>query len=321
MNRIDPQILGEAADWLVQLHSGSATEDDHRAIQQWRNRSPQHAQAWTRAESILGDFRNLPGNLALQTLDRAARKGLGRRQAIARLGMLLLAAPVAWTAWRQLPWQDWSADLRTATGEQKDLHLPDGSRLLLNTASALDVAFTATSRRLRLFSGEVLITTARDPSPTPRPFLVETPQGVAQALGTRFALRLDGARCRVAVMEGAVRISNAGRGDSQVIEAGRQSAFERDLLLPSAPLDPAASAWETGMLLAQDMRLAELVGELGRYRPGVLRCHPGIADLRVSGAFPLRDTDASLRLLQDTLPVTLTRLTRYWVTLEPTTPA
>ena len=39
------------------------------------------------------------------------------------------------------------------------------------------------------------------------------------------------------------------------------------------------------MLLAQDMRLAELVGELGRYRPGVLRCHPGIADLRVSGAF------------------------------------
>ncbi|MCU9949145.1 FecR domain-containing protein [Pseudomonas sp. PDM13] len=317
MNRIDPQILGEAADWLVQLHSGSATEDDHRAIQLWRNRSPQHAQAWARAESILGDFRNLPGSLALQTLDNAKRKGIGRRQAIARLGMLLLAAPVAWAAWRQLPWQDWSADLRTATGEQKDLHLPDGTRLLLNTASALDVAFDATSRRLRLFSGEVLITTAKDPSPTPRPFLVETPQGIAQALGTRFSLRLDGERCRVAVMEGAVRVSNSGRSDSQVIEAGRQAAFDREHVLPSTALDPAATAWETGMLLAQDMRLADLVDELGRYRPGVLRCHPRIADIRVSGAFPLRDTDASLRLLQDTLPIALSSLTRYWVTLEP----
>ena len=195
---------------------------------------PQHALAWARAESILGDFRNLPGNLALQTLDRAARRARpppGHRPS----GHAAARRPVAWTAWRQLPWQDWSADLRTATGEQKDLHLPDGSRLLLNTASAIDVAFDMTSRRLRLFSGEVLITTARDPSPSPRPFLVETPQGVAQALGTRFALRLDGARCRVAVMEGAVRVSNAGRGDSQVIEAGRQSAFERDRLLPSAP--------------------------------------------------------------------------------------
>jgi transmembrane sensor len=29
------------------------------------------------------------------------------------------------------------------------------------------------------------------------------------------------------------------------------------------------------------------------------------------------DTDASLRLLADTLPVTVQGLTRYWVTVEP----
>jgi transmembrane sensor len=65
------------------------------------------------------------------------------------------------------------------------------------------------------------------------------------------------------------------------------------------------------------MRLADLLDELGRYRAGVLRCHPGVAGLTVSGAFPLRDTDASLRLLQETLPVTVSRLTGYWVTVEP----
>ena len=61
---IDPLILGEAADWLVQLQSGAATDEDHRAIQSWRNRSAQHAQAWQRAEAILGDFRSVPGSIA-----------------------------------------------------------------------------------------------------------------------------------------------------------------------------------------------------------------------------------------------------------------
>ena len=49
---IDPLILGEAADWMVQLQSGSATDEDRRAIAQWQGRSAQHAQAWQRAEAI-----------------------------------------------------------------------------------------------------------------------------------------------------------------------------------------------------------------------------------------------------------------------------
>jgi len=42
VQRIDPLILGEAADWLVQLQSGTATEADHRAVQAWCKRSAQH---------------------------------------------------------------------------------------------------------------------------------------------------------------------------------------------------------------------------------------------------------------------------------------
>ncbi|MET0609860.1 MAG: iron dicitrate transport regulator FecR, partial [Pseudomonas caspiana] len=59
------------------------------------------------------------------------------------------------------------------------------------------------------------------------------------------------------------------------------------------------------------------LAELGRYRPGMLRCHSAVAELKVSGAFSLRDTDASLRLLNDTLPISVSNMTRYWVTVEP----
>lgn len=312
---IDPLILGEAADWMVQLQSGSATDEDHRAIAQWQGRSAQHAQAWQRAQAILGDFNSVPSAIAGDTLKRIGRKkSLGRRQA---LGLLLLAGPATWLALQQKPWQSWAADQRTAIGEQRNLTLPDGTRLLINTASSLNIGFTDQVRRIELLQGEVMITTAKDPAPSHRPFIVQTRHGTARALGTHFSVRVGEHSSRVAVIEGAVEMlpTHADRG--LILKAGEQSAFGNDSVAAVGPLDVSAMTWENGMLLAQHMRLADLLDELGRYRAGVLRCHPGVAGLTVSGAFPLRDTDASLRLLQETLPVTVSRLTGYWVTVEP----
>ena len=312
---INPQILGEAADWLVQLHSGSATPADHQAIAQWRTRSAEHAQAWQRAEAILGDFRNVPANLAVQTLKRASRKdGLSRRQTLTRLGLLLMAGPLG-IASQHVPWQQWTADQRTAVGEQKHLPLPDGSQLLLNTDSAVDIAFSPSERRVTLLNGEVLISTAQDPAA--RPFIVETPQGTARALGTRFCVRINGSRTQVSVLEGRVQITPQLLQHSAMLLAGERQSFKLNRFEALERFDTAALAWDKGMLLANNMRLDELLGELGRYRPGVLRCHADVAAIRVSGSFSLRDTDASLRLLSDTLPLNISSLTRYWLSVEP----
>ena len=312
---INPQILGEAADWLVQLHSGSATPADHQAIAQWRTRSAEHAQAWQRAEAILGDFRNVPANLAVQTLQRAGRKdGLSRRQTLTRLGLLLMAGPLG-IASQHVPWQQWTADQRTAVGEQKHLPLPDGSQLLLNTDSAVDIAFSPSERRVTLLNGEVLISTAQDPAA--RPFIVETPQGTARALDTRFCVRINGSRSQVSVLEGRVQITPQLLQHSAMLSAGERQSFKLNRFEALERFDTAALAWDKGMLLANNMRLDELLGELGRYRPGVLRCHADVAAIRVSGSFSLRDTDASLRLLSDTLPLNISSLTRYWLSVEP----
>ncbi|MFU2328898.1 FecR domain-containing protein [Pseudomonas sp. NFX98] len=312
---INPQILGEAADWLVQLHSGTATPADHQAIVQWRSRSLEHAQAWQRAEVLLGEFRSVPASLAIQTLQRAARKeGLSRRQMLTRLGLLLLAGPVG-IASQHLPWQQWTADQRTAVGEQKSLQLPDGSQLLLNTDSAVDIAFNPRERRVMLLNGEMLVSTTTDS--TARPFIVETPQGTARALGTRFCVRTEGSTSRVSVLEGQVVVTPQLLQQSTTLNAGERQRFKLTRFDAPEHFDIATISWDKGMLLANNMRLDELLGELSRYRSGVLRCHPDVAALRVSGAFSLRDTDASLRLLSDTLPLNISRMTRYWLSVEP----
>jgi len=65
-----------------------------------------------------------------------------------------------------------------------------------------------------------------------------------------------------------------------------------------------------------DWRLEDVVAELSRYRHGYLGCAPEVAGLRLSGTFLLDDSEGVLANLEDSLPVRLRRLTRYWVRVE-----
>ncbi|KRA00605.1 FecR domain-containing protein [Achromobacter sp. Root565] len=313
---IDPAILHEAAGWLVRLQSETLSAADRAALARWRARSADHEAAWQRAEAMLRGFGQVPPRIGRQALRQADRTG--RRQAVRALAGLLVLGPAAWLGVRELPWREWRADLRTATGEQRRVELADGTQLVLNTASAVDVDYTPTQRVLWLRAGEILLTTGRDPAPAPRPFLVQTTQGVLRALGTRFMVRDEGASVRVAVYEGAVEVRPA-RADASalVLAAGEQTVFTASGAAARVPADSLAASWADGMLAARNWRLADLVDELGRYRHGVLRCDPAVAELRVSGAFPLNDIEASLRLLQKTLPVRVSRVTPWWTTIAP----
>ena len=76
-------------------------------------------------------------------------------------------------------------------------------------------------------------------------------------------------------------------------------------------------AWIRGLLVVSNWRLADFIEELSRYHRGYLGCHNSIADLRISGAFRLDDTQAVLENLTSTLPITLRSFTPYIVRLEP----
>ena len=313
----DTALVQEAADWALAMQYDAPSEADRQAFERWRQQSPAHEAAWARAQAVFDTFGQVPASLGSEAL-KSLERNEGRRRRLRLLGMLLVAAPAGWLAWRHAPWREWSADEATATGERKTLRLPDGTRLVLNTASAVDIAFTDTQRRIRLVAGEILVATHADLSATPRPFLVDTPYGGVQALGTRFSLRRmeDGRLCRVAVFEHAVEVRPLA-GASRILHAGEQADFGvAGVQLPVAA-DRTAALWEHGTLLAKDMPLGEVIAELARYRPGVLRCDPVVAGMPVSGALSLTDTDAALDLLARSLPLRIERRTRYWVSVGP----
>lgn len=318
---VPPHLLDEAADWLMRLHSGGMTAAEHADLERWRQTSPEHARAWGRAEQLMGKLGGLPAALAMPTLGRAERRtSPARRTAIARLAALLAVGPAAWLGWELAQHQGWTADLRTAQGEQRSLTLADGSHLLLDAGAAVDVMFDSYQRLLYLRKGAISLQTAPDPGGTHRPLLVETALGRLRALGTRFTVRLadDAQSLLLAVTEGAVEVTpRSAMLPVAVVAAGQQVVLTGQGVGPQQPVASQAQAWVHGMLMADAMPLAEVCAQLARYRPGVLRCAPEVAQRKVSGAYPLADTDQALSMLAETYALQVSRRWGgYWVMVE-----
>nr|WP_276583707.1 FecR family protein [Pseudomonas sp. RIT-PI-AD] len=308
---IPAAILDEAAAWLAHRYSGEHGAVDERACAEWRQRSRQHALAWERAERLLERLGSLPPELSLPVLGRERQPD--RRRALKQLAVLLGAAPVAWAAWREEPWRTWTADQRTAVGEQRELLLPGGTRLTLNTDTALDLHPLAADLRICLLRGEVLVETAPGSA---LPIRLTSAEGAVRASDARFSLRQEDGRTGFAVIAGALEIAPA-QGAVVMLRGGQGGTFDRTGIGHRAEVDASAVAWTRGMLMADRMRLVDFAEEIARYHRGIVRCDPAIRDLRVSGAYPLRDRGRTLAMLQATYPVVASTHTGYWVTLSP----
>lgn len=304
-----------ALEWQVTLWSGEVTPQEQDAFERWRTARPEHERAWQQVQQLGQRLHAAPGVVASSVLRRGARadRTPSGRKVLGGLGLLAATGGLASLTMDAPPWRTALADLRTGPGERRHLSLPDGTRVAMNSGTAADVHFDARERRLRLHAGELLVTTARD---TSRPFVVETREGRVRALGTRFSVRRTAEAAIAQVFEGAVEVTPDGLPAAVLrLAAGQQARFTAHQVDGPHAADPLSTAWERGLLVVQRWRLADVIAELSRHRGGVLRCDPAVADLIVSGVYPLDDTDGVLASLARVLPIHVRHTSRYWVTV------
>ncbi|MBM3106234.1 FecR domain-containing protein [Pseudomonas sp. V1] len=311
------EVLDQAIAWKVRLQSGDADDRVRQGCLQWRQARPVHEAAWQALQASESAFHGLAtlsgasSRVALDTLERMQRGRIGRRRLLQVVGGGLVMGGMGWEVHRGAL-APWNSDYTTQVGERRSFKLADGTRLQINTSSAVDVAFSQHKRVLTLQRGEIFIDTGADDGAPGgrRGFWVQTPQASLEALGTAFAVRQEQDQTRLRVEEHAVVIHHAVQ--RQRVEAGEEYVITANGLSKVTATDMDASAWTRGQLVASRMRIRDLVAEFARYQRGWISCDRQIANVEVSGVFQLDDIDRALNALGDSLPVRIERFTSLW---------
>lgn len=303
----DDALAEEAALWVARLQSSDARDEDRRAFADWLARDPLHGEAFNDMQSLWGELEHVP-----ITRPAARKRPVGRRATAVALLALCLTS-LALLLLQQSGLADrWQADHFTPVGQTQELVLDDGSRVTLNTDSALKIVFTAAERRIVLLRGEAFFDVAHNAA---RPFIVETHDLTATALGTRYSVRAadDSEAQAVEVEKGRVEVASGS--DRAVLEAGDMASVGETGRIVRAKGDVAArSAWREGKLVFSNQPLSEVLAVLGRYRHGrIIILDDAAARVEISGIFDLHDTDEALHILSANSPVSVLRLSSLLV--------
>jgi transmembrane sensor len=301
-----------AARWVVRIDAGNLSAEEQRELDAWLGTDTRHLGAYVRARAQWIDLDRLA---ALYGPVHAQRRSPSRESqsvasffirrrlvAAAVAGIGILGGTLPWTILRR-----GREGYSSGIGEVRRIALADGSSVVLNTNSEVIVELTPQRRDIRLVQGEALFEVAHEKS---RPFVVQAHDTAVRAVGTAFAVRLEGTQVDVTVTEGVVEVAelkSLSAVDSRTMPAApvggvrRVVAHERAIMAPAGPpvvqpMAPAEAqrrlAWKDGMVSFEGEPLRMAVAEFNRHnRRQIVIDDPSLASVPVVGVFRTTDID------------------------------
>ena len=284
-----PRPVQEAAAWLARLHSDDRGAADEADFRRWIAADPANAQAFDRASAVWNSVGGIAGRI-----QRAPVRMTRRRTVLAGLSVAVIAGAAA-------GWERARAGVyETVVGEQRRVTLPDGSRLLLDTATELRVRMHEDRREIRMRSGRACLEVAADP----RPFLIVTDTRRVFARNGQLDVRCDKGGTAIVVSAGKADVT--GGLAPRALSAGERLRVGNDGGVEAVdhPNLDDLLAWQSGRAVFRDETLASAAEEMNRYTERKLVvADPGVAGLRLSGVYRVGDPAAFANAVAMLLPV------------------
>nr|WP_255783991.1 FecR domain-containing protein [Lysobacter chinensis] len=292
---------------MARLESPECTAAEREAFEDWLAASPRHVEAYLEAERLHALAAMLAGDGMLRAAAREAHGG--RRPAVsarrrsrwpgwtaAAAAVLVLAIGAA--TWLRPTGPATVTGYATAVGEQREIVLEDGTRMLLDTDTRVTTRYDDDLRVVELISGRARFEVGPDPD---RPFLVRAAAGTVRDIGTTFQVSRRGDEINVGLIEGIVLVSHGDDGPGRRLAPGEQVQVDpRGRFTPTRALDlEVAKGWPRGELVFRKRRLDDLLVEMNRYSELPLRlADPELAGITVSGVFRVDEQAALIDALE-----------------------
>ena len=298
------EIRGEAADWLQRRNFWNWSEADQAELDAWLAQSPSHMTAYLRVQAAWENTGRLSALRSIRPVQRPMPKS--RRVLPVLMGVAAAAAIAAIvgspsiSAWFGPQVKTYA----TKVGGHEILKLADGSEIELNTDTVLRTSIDGRERKVWLDRGEAYFQVKHDEK---RPFVVLAGNERVIDLGTKFTVRREPHRLKVAVMEGRVQLQSKtasgehsvalARGDVVVSAGGALPVVKKSEMQLEKDI-----AWRSGELVFEGATLADAAREFNRYNTEkIVVAGTGVAGLTIGGKFAKNDTAAFAELAQHVL--------------------
>lgn len=317
------RVRNRAAAWNTRLGRG-LTAGQRASFEAWIAQ-PANAREFNAQRVLLDVTSELNGEARAQVLDSVADLDVDAPRQSLRAWLasgpvwasgiataaVIMTVAIGWSALRSegyLP-----QTYATATGQIRNVVLPDGSVVGLNTQTELEWIGSPSDRRVRLIRGEAYFQVVHDPS---RPFRILLAHSQVKVLGTRFDVyQMSDGDVRVSVMSGTVGVEGLDNSPesepswSRRLTTGQQIEYSPVGLVADVHkvVAPNVIRWRHGMLETQGEPLSAFVSDLSRYTTErIVIADPRAAIQKVGGAFSIRHINGTLDRLSRIAPVTVT---------------
>ncbi|AVA13605.1 FecR family protein [Sphingopyxis sp. MG] len=311
----------EAAQWFARLKTLPVSHGTLNDFFAWR-RQPGNGEAFEEAERFWSSAERVGESPEiLRAIEAAERRKPARRHfgvavrpvkwlAASIFFLLLVGGGYAVLAQRGQAFE-------TVAGERRVVALDDGSRLDLNSGTAVRVRFTDNGRTLTLERGEALFSVAKDKM---RPFTVKAGGALVTATGTKFDVSKHGEQIWVTLLEGSVTV-RAPDGSIQRLRTGQQWRWPASSGSIRKVRTADVAAWTRGRIVFDASPLVDAIAEVNRHggKPVVLDAVQ-FGTRRISGSFEAGDADSFVTAVTAFMPLRRTEDSqgRIHLTVDPT---
>ncbi|MEM5552872.1 FecR domain-containing protein [Pseudoalteromonas neustonica] len=300
------QVFEQATLWLLRLKDEPSEQQIHN-WQKWLKICPQNAEAFE--ESVLLDAKL--GNLSQQSMERLL--ALLPKSNIKKVSfirpLVALAASLAVIAVSFFHFNASRPTIYlTQIGETASFILSDGSQILLDSDTELNVEYSDNTRRIELLKGQVIFDVTPEKQ---RPFIVVVEEIDIKVLGTQFNVNRLKDQVVVAVKKGKVKVTDPTVGDVFLTaNQGYNSINDRQFNLTETQF----AIWQQGRIQFSNTPLNFAVEQLNRYqdKPFKLK-QTSLNQLSLSGTYQLNDIDNTAKLLPKVLPVDVIDNGYFWL--------
>jgi transmembrane sensor len=274
------EVADQAVEWATRIDAGSIDRDTDVVLRQWLVGDSRRCGALLRAEAALSFLDR--GRALAGVIQKPEPRRIWIRRKFLFAGVALAAGIVGAVILMVSP-----SHYGTAVGETRELPLPDGSLVAINTESAIEVAIHPTMREVTLTRGEAWFKVAHDKT---RPFIVSAGRIRVRALGTAFSVRRHDDGAEVQVTEGVIETWTIGEDDRRVQVAAGSKVYVAEYE-PPRPIQASAEierslAWREGQIVLEGETLDDAVAQFNRYNTRKLVISdPDLASEKLVGQF------------------------------------